>query len=165
MLLIKHDIATGHYEVIVDDHRTFIDSGSVLTKDMDNIVVPKDRLQEAFNLESENMGVFLNSSDPVEDIADVMTSINMVVIDFPSFTDGRGFSTARRLRDGLKFSGEIRAVGHVIRDQFAHLVRCGFDAVEIRRKSDIENWDKAVSRFNIAYQPALDNRPWVELLR
>ena len=165
MPLIKHDIATGHYEVIVEDNWVFMDPESVLTEGADNMVVPKDRLQEAFNLKRKNIGVFLNSSDPVDDIADVIMLISMVVIDFPSFTDGRGFSTARRLRDRLNFSGEIRAVGHVIRDQFSHLVRCGFDAVEICRKSDIDGWNTVISRFNIAYQPAFDNRPWVELLR
>ena len=165
MPLIKHDIDTGRYEVIAEDDWTFISSDSGIDTDAENIIVPKDRLPEAFDLKSKNIGVFLNSSDLVEDMAEVMAAINIVVIDFPSFTDGRGFSTARRLRESLKFQGEIRAVGHVIRDQFSYLVRCGFNAVEIRRKSDVEGWDKVVSRFKIAYQPAFDNRPWVELLR
>ena len=51
-------------------------------------------------------------------------------IDFPSFSDGRGFTLARLLR--LKgFTGRLRAAGHVIADQYAMARRAGFDEVAI----------------------------------
>ena len=59
-----------------------------------------------------------------------LESIDMIRIDFPSFSDGRGFTLARRLR--LKgFHGRLRAKGHVIADQYAMARRSGFDEVEI----------------------------------
>jgi uncharacterized protein (DUF934 family) len=56
--------------------------------------------------------------------------VGMIRIAFPSFSDGRGFTLARRLRD-LGYLGRLRARGHVIADQYAMARRSGFDEVEI----------------------------------
>lgn len=56
--------------------------------------------------------------------------IAMIRVDFPSFSDGRGFTIARRLRL-MGFTGRLRAKGHVIADQYAMARRAGFDEVEI----------------------------------
>jgi len=42
----------------------------------------------------------------------------VIAIAFPKFGDGRGFSTARLLRDRYDYTGELRAIGDVFRDQF-----------------------------------------------
>ena len=61
---------------------------------------------------------------------DINPAINKIRIDFPSFADGRGFTLARLLR--LRgYSGELRAKGHVICEQYAMARRSGFDSVEI----------------------------------
>jgi len=52
----------------------------------------------------------------------------LIAIDFPQFTDGRGYSTARLLRERHRYAGELRAVGDVLRDQLYLLAECGFDA-------------------------------------
>ena len=68
--------------------------------------------------------------------ADVFTlkgaldGVEMIRIDFPSFSDGRGFSLAGRLRR-MGYRGRLRARGHVIADQYAMARRMGFDEVEI----------------------------------
>jgi uncharacterized protein (DUF934 family) len=54
----------------------------------------------------------------------------MIRITFPVFSDGRGFTLARRLRV-MGYSGRLRAQGQVIADQYAMARRCGFDEVEI----------------------------------
>lgn len=54
----------------------------------------------------------------------------LIAIDFPAFTDGRGFSLARRLRE-LGFRGRLRAAGRLIADQYAMARRVGFDEVEV----------------------------------
>ncbi|MDD7970551.1 DUF934 domain-containing protein [Roseinatronobacter alkalisoli] len=51
-------------------------------------------------------------------------------VQFPAFSDGRGFTLAARLRR-MGFSGRLRAQGHVIADQYAMARRSGFDEVEI----------------------------------
>ncbi len=56
--------------------------------------------------------------------------VDLIRVAFPSFADGRGFTLARHLR-GRGYSGRLRAVGHVIADQYAMARRSGFDEVEI----------------------------------
>ncbi len=51
-------------------------------------------------------------------------------ISFPTFSDGRGFTLARLLRLG-GYKGKLRAMGHVIADQYTMARRAGFDEVEI----------------------------------
>lgn len=67
--------------------------------------------------------------DPV-DLADHLSNVTDIRVDFPSFADGRGFTIARHLRR-MGFCGRLRARGHVISDQYAMARRAGFDEVEI----------------------------------
>lgn len=70
-----------------------------------------------------------SSADPLT-LAEHLGDIPMVRVDFPAFSDGRGFTIARRLRL-MGFTGRLRARGHVIADQYAMARRAGFDEVEI----------------------------------
>ncbi|MEL6102024.1 MAG: DUF934 domain-containing protein [Pseudomonadota bacterium] len=64
------------------------------------------------------------------DPAEIPLSAEIIRVDFPSFSDGRGFTIARMLRlQGYR--GRLRAKGHVIADQYAMARRAGFDEVEI----------------------------------
>ncbi|WP_323009081.1 DUF934 domain-containing protein [Paracoccus sp. (in: a-proteobacteria)] len=54
----------------------------------------------------------------------------LIAIDFPAMTDGRGFSLARILRE-KGYKGRLRAVGALISDQYAMARRVGFDEVQI----------------------------------
>ena len=65
-----------------------------------------------------------------DDLADRLTKIDMIRVNFPSSADGRGFTIARRLRL-MGYTGILRARGHVIADQYAMARRSGFDEVEI----------------------------------
>ena len=65
-----------------------------------------------------------------DSLAGLFKSVAMIRIPFPSFTDGRGFSLAKQLRQH-GFTGRLRAVGHVIADQYGFARVCGFDEVEI----------------------------------
>ena len=59
-----------------------------------------------------------------------LSSLKLITIIFPTFSDGRGFSIGRWLRH-MGYKGHMRASGHLISDQFRFLVECGFDDVEI----------------------------------
>ena len=74
------------------------------------------------------LGIRLAGDEAAEDIADDLSRIDLIAIEFPKFTDGRGYSIARILRERYGFKGEIRAVGNVLRDQLAFMSRCGIDA-------------------------------------
>ena len=81
-----------------------------------------------------------------------------IAIAFPSFTDGRGFSLARLLRERHGFKGEIRAVGHLIPDHGQFLLRSGFDTAEIVDPDAAEVWKASLERIRHNYQPAVRNR-------
>ncbi len=70
-----------------------------------------------------------SSNDPVE-LTGRLEDIQLIRVDFPSFSDGRGFTIARQLRL-MGFKGRLRARGHIIADQYAMARRAGFDEVEI----------------------------------
>ena len=78
----------------------------------------------------------------------------MICLDFPKFTDGRGYSYARLLRSRYKFTGEIRAVGNVLRDQAFFMRRCGIDALEIVDGRSTDGWRQAFAELSVRYQPA-----------
>jgi uncharacterized protein (DUF934 family) len=60
----------------------------------------------------------------------VIAQLTLIRVTFPAFNDGRAFTIGRRLRM-LGYTGELRAYGPVISDQYAMARRVGFDAVEI----------------------------------
>ncbi len=84
----------------------------------------------AANADAASVAIDLPSDASADDLAQNLSQLSAVRIDFPSFADGRGFTIAKRLRE-LGFTGHIRARGHVIADQYAMARRSGFDDVEI----------------------------------
>lgn len=74
--------------------------------------------------------VDLTSTDDPEALVPHLDRLALIRVTFGSFSDGRGFTLARRLRR-LGFTGRLRARGHVIADQYAMARRSGFDEVEI----------------------------------
>jgi uncharacterized protein (DUF934 family) len=84
-----------------------------------------------------------------------LDQIALIVINFPVFTDGRGFSYARNLR-AHGYRGELRAGGHFIRDQLTYLRRCGFDAFQMADESDLESALASLADFTEFYQAAED---------
>ena len=77
----------------------------------------------------EEAEVVLAPDTKLEELVDHLHR-DLVAIDFPSMTDGRGFSLARRLRE-LGYKGRLRAAGRLIADQYAMARRVGFDEVEV----------------------------------
>jgi uncharacterized protein (DUF934 family) len=108
------------------------------------------------------LGARLGPADRVADLAADLPRLDLVAIEFPNAGDGRGYSQAGLLRRRLRFRGELRAVGSGVRqDQAFFLARCGFDSLEPPQGVDLEAVRRALSRYDVAYQPAA---PVVELL-
>ncbi|SLN57579.1 hypothetical protein AQS8620_02559 [Aquimixticola soesokkakensis] len=70
-----------------------------------------------------------SDTDPAA-LTQALDGVESLRIDFPSFSDGRGFTLAKLARMS-GFTGRLRAHGHVISDQYAMARRSGFDEVEI----------------------------------
>ncbi len=105
---------------------------------------------------AESLGVWLAPADEPADLVGDFDKISLIGVDFPVFRDGRGYSTARLLRERYGWRGELRAIGDVLRDQLNYMARCGFDAFAVRADKDIHDALKAFSELSVQYQAAVD---------
>lgn len=92
------------------------------------------------------------------ELAERLAPAPLIAIDFPAFTDGRGYSLARLLRERYGYSGEVRAIGDVLVDQLYYMSRCGFDALALREDQHLDDALRALGAFSVSYQPAVDSR-------
>jgi uncharacterized protein (DUF934 family) len=132
-----------------------------LGSDTRDLIVSFRRFQSegaAWLADRRKVGVRLKPDEPVEQLADVLPHLAVIALEFPTFRDGRGYSTAASLRDSYGYTGEIRAVGEVLRDQAFCLIRCGFDAFEPSDGSRLDAWARSAFRFRHVYQAAEDQR-------
>lgn len=81
--------------------------------------------------------------------------ITMVEITFPAFRDGRGYSSARILREA-GYTGEMRASGDVLVDQVAFMARCGFTSFAPDVPLDPVAMERALAAYKDVYQRAAD---------
>ena len=91
----------------------------------------------------------LHSNDDVQQLISHFETLQLIVIGFDTFSDGRGFSQAARLRN-LGYEKHIRARGHVLVDQFRAALRCGIDDVEISdqqaRRNPEHQWQNRIEK-------------------
>ena len=73
-------------------------------------------------------------------------------MNFPKFGDGRGYSIARLLRERYGYTGELRAIGDVLRDHLQFMEQCGFDAFALREDQNIDEALRAFDDFSDGYQ-------------
>lgn len=111
-------------------------------------------LENANNIEAA--GVWLDSDEGPEALEPFLEKLNLIAINFPKFADGRGYSYARVLRDRLKFDGDIRAIGDVMRDQMFYLKRCGFSSFALAEGQNADEALEALNDFTESYQSAVD---------
>jgi uncharacterized protein (DUF934 family) len=100
--------------------------------------------------------VALQPADDVLQLAPFAATLPLVVVNFPDFKEGRGYTQARLLRDRLGFGGELRAAGQVRVDLVYHLARCGFDAFGLADGEKVDVALAELGRFSVAYQPCAD---------
>ena len=106
-------------------------------------------------------GVLLAPEDDPEAIASDVRLLPVIAVEFPQFTDGRGYSTARLLRERYLFRGELRAVGDVLRDQLYLMAECGFDAFAIREDRDAQDALAGLKDFSGLYATTVRvPQPW-----
>ena len=124
-----------------------------------NILLPlKYWLEHSAELDQQAglVGVWLESDEEIEALADDVAQLPVIALNFPKFVDGRGFSSARLLRDRYDYQGEIRAIGNVIQDQLFMLQRCGFSQYCLADNVDLEAAAKSLNDFSDSYQTAAD---------
>lgn len=110
-----------------------------------------------------SVGVAIPNDLDVATSGSALMDAALVSIDFPAFSDGRGYSQARLLRERFGYQGQIRATGDVLADQAFYMFRCGFDALIPRDDQDMAQMAASWKDFSLAYQPAAcapENMGW-----
>ena len=99
-----------------------------------------------------DIGAWLKPADDPDALAADVARLPLIAVDFPQFGDGRGYSTARLLREKYRFGGELRAVGEILRDQLYYLRQCGFDTFALTPGRDVTEALAAFDDFSDNYQ-------------
>ena len=105
-----------------------------------------------------DLGVWLASDERPEVLKNDVKKFAVIAVDFPRFGDGRSYSIAYNLRARLGYTGELRAIGDVLRDQMFYMQRVGFDAFAPRPDRDIHEALKGLSDFSEVYQTSVDQK-------
>jgi uncharacterized protein (DUF934 family) len=160
MPLIKDGRLTSDPWIAVADDAELPATGAVI------VSLARFRAErEALLARRAPLGVRLKSSELAREIGEDARQLGLIALEFPTFRDGRAYSTARLLRERYGFAGELRAIGDVLRDQFLFMHRCGFDALEVAEEKAVETWRKAIAEFTVFYQAATDGRAPMSALR
>jgi uncharacterized protein (DUF934 family) len=99
-----------------------------------------------------DIGVWLEPSEDPDALAADVEHLPLIAIAFPQFGDGRGYSSARLLREKYRFRGELRAIGEILRDQLYDLRQCGFDTFALPAGRSVTDALLAFGDFSENYQ-------------
>ncbi|MGD9812112.1 MAG: DUF934 domain-containing protein [Sphingobium sp.] len=112
---------------------------------------------ESFDGQSNATAVRIEPGEDARQLLPFLDRIALVEVNFPAYTDGRGYSAARILREA-GYTGELRAVGDVLVDQVAYMRRCGFDSFKPDHPLNDDDVAAALARFDDVYQKTVDAR-------
>lgn len=145
-------IATDSYiELSADDVEQALPDGNILV-DLASL-----RAHQARLLAHEGgLGVRLKPDELAEQVVDVLNGLDLVTIEFPSFADGRGYSTAYLLRTRYGFSGELRAVGDIFKDTLFYQQRVGFNAFVLASDVAAQDALAGLNTFRDVYHASAD---------
>ena len=123
-----------------------------------HLLLPLTYWQESLpdGISHEKLGIWFDSDEEPEVVAEYLTSWPCIGIHFPTFMDGRGFSLARLIREHYDYQGELRAFGHIIPDQLFFLARCGFDTFSFSKSQQIPDPQNFFDSFSVNYQNCVD---------
>lgn len=88
-------------------------------------------------------GLWLAGDQALEEVQAVLGQLTLIVVEFAKSRDGRGFTLARLLRERHGFTGDLRAAGPLLPDQFAMLMQCGFSSVLVSPAIPLVRWQEA----------------------
>ncbi|HEY1892246.1 MAG TPA: DUF934 domain-containing protein [Steroidobacteraceae bacterium] len=155
-------------ELVADDWTVIEDGRSEIGASADKVIVTLARWRaerEALLAAHSAVGVLIPNTTDIEAVHPEVEGRSLIVLQFPTFTDGRALSQAVVLRKRLGFRGELRAVGDVIRDLVFWLGRCGFDSIVPRGDQNLEGCRAALDELSVAYQAAADSHTPVWMRR
>lgn len=119
----------------------------------------------AFGEDTNATAVRIEPGEDARALLPHLDRLSLVEVTFPAFTDGRGFSSARILREA-GYTGELRATGDIGVDMLSHLRRVGFDAIAPATVLDKAEAETAFNTWPEVYQATVvDGRKPIWALR
>jgi uncharacterized protein (DUF934 family) len=144
---------------VTDDSWRQLDDDTAQLPAGQDLIVPLARFEELSDALARHDGriaPLVTGDDDLTPLLDAPQRFAMIAVEFPVFRDGRGFSIARILRRA-GYTGQLRAVGHVARDQLGYLERCGFDAFAFSDEVYAEHFLNAFDEISVRYQGCADD--------
>ncbi|MBC3809147.1 DUF934 domain-containing protein [Undibacterium seohonense] len=108
--------------------------------------------------DSAEIAVWFSSNEQAKELQSDLPLFNLLAVDFPKFADGRGYSIAYNLRTRFNYTGELRAIGDVLRDQLFYMQRVGFNSFAVRADKNIHDAIKGLTDFSEKYQTSVDEK-------
>ena len=129
----------------------------VLSLKASHLLVPftlwQEHKAELAKLNAEIGVWFASEQNPAELLTEEeIGQLPVIALDFPLFKDGRAFTYAALLREQKSYSGDIRAVGEVLRDQLSYMLSCGFSSFQVADDVDEETYLNGFHDFSENYQ-------------
>lgn len=145
-------------ELIGEDPWQVVCSDQEPPQDKEHLLLPLDLWLERDKTghRRPSWGVWLNSDDEVEALSGRYSELPCIAIHFPAFMDGRGFSSARMIREHYGYRGPLRALGRIIPEQLLFLARCGFDSFVVDAERNIPDPRVYFDEFSVNYQASAD---------
>jgi uncharacterized protein (DUF934 family) len=144
--------------IVTDEWRTLAEVEAAGEPPRGPLLVPFARLRaerERWLEPGIRLGVVLAPADAVESVVEHLPHLSLVAAEFTGPGEGRGYTQGRLLRERHGFGGELRACGHVRRDQLFFMARCGFNSFELP-DTELESARSALGTFSAAYQRSND---------
>lgn len=142
---------------VVDDEWSVIRSPeSIDDAGLANKIVPLSYIRTV-KPSANCSAVWISPDDDFEPLVPQLRQLKLIAVDFPNFRDGRGYSVATLLRSRYHWTGELRAIGDVLRDQLNYMRRCGFDSFAVRSDKNIYDALISFSHYSVRYQGAVDD--------
>ena len=147
---------------LIDDHWLYLNAGEPVPGGTDVVVPLATFLADTAALlaRGDRIGVRIEPGEGIADLVPHLAHIALAAVHFPAFHDGRGLSYARELRERHRYTGEIRAIGDVKRDQVHGMYRCGINACDVKEGTSIVEALIGLDDFSTGYQgDVYDPRP------
>lgn len=150
--LFDAQLLLGTDEMVPPDNQNWIISFETWRKNIPQLMSRKHPI-----------AILISSDTEINDILLEKTAFNnteyiaFIAIDFPVYTDGRGYSIAQALRNLIHWQGELRAVGDVLIDIVFYLARCGFNSFLIKDGHDPKLALSALNTFTNSYQKSYES--------
>ena len=131
---------------------------SILNKDYESVdlVSFQEWIENIEKLSKLSVGVIIAPSDDVFLIKDYLDSLELIVLDFNNFDDGRGYSQAYLLRKRWQFLGEVIGINAHL-DQLQFMIRSGVTSYVLLDSYIGLNEEDYANGFSICYQEAANN--------